>query len=470
MTTRDLHSRPQDESVGTESSDRREAILVGGLLGGLLSGLLLYAAGKLHLVLLGSIVGITSVSGGFVAWLILSLVLGGVYAGVAEDRFDVGDDPGTDATYGLGFGLAAAVLLGMVAVPGLAGADVPAINTTAIAAYLLLGVVTAVGYGASLRDAVPDVSIGSERTWAVVVGSLAGGLLSGVVFYTTAKGFLYQFGLIVGVGFDLTTSFVVWLVVAVGLGVVFLRTAAPTVGRGEDEMEGYATVGAVFGATAGIVVGMVLVPAVVGASTGLSPSVPYVDLTMLVGFLLYGVVLGAGYGAARGEAVDLPAYGSPTQRALAFGSLFGAFTGGLVIHQLAGSVWMLYFGSIVGSFTYTGSWLVWIVLSGVMGVGFQYGLAGNLDTYVEDLRDAVGSSGPLAGAMDDAEFTTTATVVGAVYGVVVAVVVGMILVPVVVTSTSGLSMPLPTTEAMVLAGYVVYGAFLGLGYGTLIEF
>lgn len=591
---------------------------MGGLLGGLLSGALLYATGtgQLRLVLLGSVLGTTSVAGGFVVWLLLSFVLAGVFGTLAEDRFDVGEDVATDATYGLGYGAAVAILLGMVVVPALAGADVPAVNTTGIVAYLLFGVVTAVGYGAVLRNEVPDVSVGGEDLQAAAAGSLLGGVAAGAVFYATAKGFLYQLGLIAGLGRDPTGGFLVWLVVALALGALFRRVAAPMVGRGEDELRGYARVGLVYGATLGIVVGMVLVPVVVGASSGASPSVPYVNGTMLVGFLLYGLLLGVGYawvsgesttlpagvggrfgpalpaavaggvvglvairvavgqvyflylgltaglgsgltagyvvwlalaavlawvfvrfgtaeepvsvtrsslrrglafgaivggamivllpvmyeastgntyasagsnlqvfvsyvlfggavGAGHGlgeEGAHLPALGTPVQRAVAFGSLFGAFTGGLVIHQLGGSLWMLYFGAIAGSFSYLGAWLVWIAVAGAMGAGFWYGLARNLDAYVEDMHDAAGSEGTLDRALEAAELTTTATVLGTVYGVVVAVVVGMILVPVAVTAATAHSMSLPTTEPMVLAGYVVYGTFLGLGYGTILEF
>lgn len=598
--------------------DRREATVVGALLAGLVSGGLLYVAAEIHLVLLGSVVGITSLTAAFGVWLVFSLLLGAAFGAVADGRIDVRDDLASDAGYGLGFGALAALVVGVVLVPALSGADVPAVNGRVIGAYVLFGVVMAVGYGASLRDRVPSVGVGGERATATLAGSVLGGLAGGAVLYAGAQGFLVQFGLVAGLGYDLTASFAVWLAAAVLLGAVYSRTAARTVGRGKGERLGHLKVGLIYGAVAGIAGGMVLVPVLAEAASGVPVSVPFLSASMLAGFLVYGLALGAGYGAVRSggrtvpesvadrvgptavagvagvvagglalrlaageiyfvylsltaklgasltaayatwaglalvlawvfvryvapeeapaglarasvlrglafgavvggalvallpamyeastgaaynyagknplvfvgylvfggavgagyglgrEGADLPAFGTRTQRAVVFGSVFGAFTGGLVIHQLAGSVWMLYFGSLAGTFTYTGSWLVWIGLSVAMGAVFWHVLARDLEEYVAALWEvAEGTDGLLEGWMERAELTTTATALGAVFGVGAAVVVGMVLVPVLVTVTSGLSMPLPTTEPMVIAGYVVYGTFLGLGYGTMQEF
>lgn len=619
MTTRDVRSRPQEEeSVGTRAGDRREATVLGALVAGLASGSLLYTSAPIHLVLLGSVVGLTSLTGAIVLWLGFSLLLGATYGAVAGDLVDPSAGYASHAGFGLGFGAVAALVAGTLVVPALGGADLPAVNGTVVAAYLLFGVVMGVGYGASLRDAIPTLGVGGERLTATVAGSLLGGVVSGALLYTAAQGFLVQFGVAAGLGYDLSVSLGLWLAAALVLGAVFSRTAALMVGRGSGELLGYTKAGLVYGTVAGILVGMVLVPQAVQSLRGIAAPVPYLDGTMLVAFVLYGGLLGVGYGAVRRkgralppavadrvgptaaaavggaflggvvlravlpiyfiylgitvgagntfaagylvwlvlslalgwvfarfvgpgedaisltrasvrrgvafgavvggallallpvmyeaatggayaipgknpivfvayllfgvgvgtgyglhrEGIHLPEFGTRTQRALVFGGLFGGFTGGLVIHQLAGTVWMLYFGSIVGTFTYTGSWLAWLAIALVLGVAFWYLLARDIDEYVLATWDlAEGSGGLLERSMERAEVTTTATGLGVLYGVGVAVVVGTIGIPVLVTVTSpGITIPLPTTEPMVIAGYVVYGAFLGLGYGTVLEF
>lgn len=603
--------------MGTGPVARREATALGALVAGLVSGGLLYGAAPVHLALLGSVVGLTSPSGVVVIWLVFSLLLGAAYGAFAGRVVDPRAGYASDTGYGLAFGAVAALVAGTVVVPALGGAAVPAVNGTVLVAYLLFGLVMGVGYGASLRGVVPTVGVGSERVAATLAGSLLGGLVSGAVLHAAARGFLVQFGILGGVGRDLASSFAVWVLVAVGLGAIYAVTAARTVGRGPGEALGHVKAGLVYGTVAAIVVGMVLVPLTLGAVGDASPPVPFVDSVVVASFVLYGLLLGAGYGAVTREGRTVPAplaqrlgptavagvagavaggavlgvatgpyyivhlsltaklgptltaavlawlllclalawvfvryvapgeeaisvtrsavrrgvafgavvggillallpvtyeaasgqayamshqnpvvfvayllfgvgvgagyglheeglrhveVGTRTHRAVVFGSLFGGFTGGLVIHQLAGPGWMLFFGSLLGTFTYTGAWLGWLAIALVLGAAFWYALARDLESYVAGLWDVVeGTGGLLERAMETGEVTTTATLLGLLFGVGAAVVVGMIAMPVAVTFLAPpLSMPLPTTVPMVIAGYVVYGLFLGLGYGTVL--
>lgn len=609
--------------MGDLPAGRREAAVVGSLLGGAVSGLAMQLIAPAHLVLVGAIAGLTSLSGGFAVWLLVALVLGGGFALLAESTVDVADALADGAKVGLGYGVATALVVGLVVVPAVAGAvskfhpPIPMESPTIVVSYVLYGLVLGTLYGGTLYGMVPAFGVWSDRGRATVAGSLLGGVGSGLVLVAAAPfalarlsaalqlgpsvaagfgvwlaftvilgiafskalakrvegtgmlvraGLIYGvvaavglgaiavpsvtagatrfepavpllapvvlgayvlYGLLLGVGYavglrrghllpgevgersgpllagalagtvvgggflaavvgikylvylgvtfqlgaTVARAWLAWVLLAGVLSVAFVRTIAPD--PGEADLVGTSVRrGALFGGVAGGVVVALLPPVLSGATEygfGMTAQNPLIFL----GYLLFGIALGGGYGLSIGG--FSPSVGTETQRAVVFGSLLGAFTGGLVVHHLAGRVWIQYVGSIVGVAGSIGySWLAWIGLCLALGTAFASFVDANIDAYVNSLTTLTARDERVRAvaepAVRNAALTSTAAGMGVLFGVAAAVVVGTLAVPLLVNLATPFGVAVPALEPFVVLGYVTFGLFLGVGYGTVLEF
>jgi hypothetical protein len=126
-----------------------------------------------------------------------------------------------------------------------------------------------------------------------------------------------------------------------------------------------------------------------------------------------------------------------------------------------------------GSFTM--AWAAWFVLALVLGGLFVALVRNTLDDYVNSLIMTTSRNGDLRQllqpALKQASVTTTSTAVGLAYGVALAVVLGAVGLPLLVENLTAFSMgPAPNLDGGTLLGFVLYGGFLGAGYGLILEF
>ena len=348
-------------------------------------------------------------------------------------------------------------VFGLFAVPALVGAiggwelQVPIGHFPIAFGYFLLGLGTTATYGLLRRhrvDLLTDV-----RSTAGLKGLIAGGTVGGVLLLALAKAHLLWLGTILRSGTP-GRGFVAWFIVCLPLAAVL----AIVPGQRFDAR------------TSALDAGM----------TGLIYGVGFAGLLAYVAFgfvfaAVYRDSLPLGQPQADFESVGA-SVGSRTARAYLFGSLFGALVGGLTIHHIGGPVYMRYIGSLFGmGGTFTMAWAAWLGLSLVLGGLFVALIRNNLDDYVnslimtssrnQDLRQL------LQPALKSAAVTTTSTVVGVAYGIALAVVLGAVGLPLLVENLTVFSMgPAPNLDGGTLLGFILYGSFLGAGYGLVIEF
>lgn len=381
---------------------------------------------------------------------------------------------------GFGYGVVLAVGLGMLAVPHYTTQmtewtiAVPNTNIGTIVGYIVYGTFLGAAYGSARHSGSVLPAVVRDHRDAVVFSSLLGGFLGGGVIYQAGgNAQMLFYGSLVGYAGSVPRSWAVWMGLTFLLGVFFVRYVRP-----RNESPGYlwrsTRRGLLFGAVAGIVVGGMLVPALVSATTTFEMPVPYLNPMVVAGYTLFGGVVGAGYGASfEDEGIAVAA---DTTKGVVFGSLLGGLMGGLVIHNLAGPVYIQFVGSLFGvEGSVAKSWATWIVVSLVFGAGFARVVSRSLNTYVDTMLDMTENNPDLRALlkpmMERAALTTTATSMGLVYGGVLALVVGALFLPFVVSSFTGFTFPFEFAMNLAyLFGFVVYGGFLGAGYGAIIEF
>lgn len=449
------------------------------LAGVYLGGLALLVIRPPHLRFVGTIIASGTQQRGLVFLLLMGLLLTLTVSRVAGVR--AAQAPFSTGIFA-GIGM---TVFGLFVVPALVGAiggwplQVPIGYFPIAFGYFLFGLGTAAAYGLLRRrdvDLVADV-----RSTAALKGLLAGGTAGGVLLYVLAQPHLLWLGTILRSG---TTGrgFLAWFIVCLPLAVIIAAVPGRRFEPGTSSLDA-GTTGLIYGLAYAIVAGAALVPAVIDGVTPLqSYPAPYVGLG-LVAYVAFGFVFAAVYrdslplGEPQTNFESVSAgVGSRGVRAYLFGSVFGGLVGGLTIYHLGGPVYMRYIGSLFkmgGSFEM--AWVAWFVLSLVMGGLFVALLRNKLDDYVNSLIMTTSRNRDLRQllqpALKQASVTTTATAVGLLYGVALAVVLGAVGLPLLVENLTAFSMgPAPNLEGGTLLGFLLYGGFLGAGYGLMLEF
>lgn len=467
-------------TAGGRLGNGTHGLLFGPLVGGLTGGAALYVLVPGHLASLALAVGVGPTAAGvWGVWLALSCVLSLVFVGTVART--VARGPGYVrglVSTGFAYGVVLAVALGAFAVPYAtsrvtdATLAVPNLNPGVAVGYVLFGTFLGAAYGSAVVSGSVLPTVVRDHRGAVVFSSLLGGLVGGgVVSQAAGPAQLLYYGSIAGNAGSVPRSWAVWLGTTLLLGVCYVRFVRP-----RDESPGYlwrsTRRGLFFGLFAGIVVGGMLVPALVNATSGFTLPVPHLEPTVLVGYVLFGGIVGAGFGASFDEAGL--ASGADRTKATVFGSLLGGMVGGLVVHHLADPAQIQLFGALFGvPGSITKSWATWLLLSLVFGAGYGRLVSRNLHGYVDRLAGAAAENPDLRAVLkpllDRAPLTTTGCLLGTGYGLVLGLVVGLVLAPMAVTLGTGFVYPYPSTNLAVLFGYVAYGAFLGAGHGSMLE-
>lgn len=462
------------ETGGAVGGEEARAAVAGSLAGGLVGGVALYVlAGPLFLRYVGSVTGLGGTVGrGFVAWLLWALVLGAGFALVAGRTTtayansvialtsrnetlrhlvlpSVRRAPMTTtaANMGLAYGVAAGIVVGVLALPALVTATtnfefVGAWHPLAVvAAFAVYGVALGAGYGASLEGALPSLRPSFEgHLGAAVAGGLVGGAVGAGLLYAVAPAHLRLLGAIVGSP-STGAGLGAFLVLAVLLGLVFSGTVARGVGRTAGYASALTAAGLGYGIAVAALVGAVAVPVLAGAVTGFQPSVPLAAPSVLLAYVVYGVALGATYGGARGR---IGGTLSPRASAILGGAVAGAVVGGAVL-DVAAEAHLMFAAMAFGLGPNQAYGLgVFVVLGLLFGVGF----------------------GAVAGGYIDERSPRLATaVVGLWFGLALGVGVGLFGVNALAAATSGADIPVPAGQfTPILAAYILYGIAVSLGY------
>lgn len=299
---------------------------------------------------------------------------------------------------------------------------------------------------------------------ASLVGSVLGGLVGGAVLYALTPRHLTFVGSAAGIG-GTQMGLVVWLAIAVAMGLVFASIVRPALDvyttvtswlttriaplrsltRPLTDRAPIATtasgVGLLYGLVMGVGVGLVAVPAAVGVN-----NIPVTNTTILAGYAAFGVFLGIGYGLTQEGVIPVPSFSfiSPTVRGTVIAPVLASvISGGIVYSQ--SPLYLRFLGSIAGSGSLTTGFGVWVAITALFGFLFaailrKHALRGN------------GTTG-----------------YGTVYGIVLAVFVGLLGVPALVTATTSYELGFESVSGMTLVAFAVYGWVLGSVYGNTVN-
>jgi uncharacterized membrane protein YagU involved in acid resistance len=273
---------------------------------------------------------------GVVVWFGLALLLGLAFVPLAARAVEYRIGLSRGLVVGTVYGAVLTGLVGAFLVPLLVRArgfpiDSPNTQPT-IFIYLVFGVVFGGVYASSRKsrlareEAPTSPAVGTTGQRAVVFGSLFGGAVSALVAYHLVSHTAILFmGSLVGRAGSVGTGFAVWLGLSLLLGTVFAVTVGPrlddytrsvdefaereqdvdeTLGRYLDSAPLTTTAtmaGFVYGVIVAVAVGAIAFPIAVNTVTGpgLGLPVPVLQPYLLLAFVVYGVIMGMGYGVVR---------------------------------------------------------------------------------------------------------------------------------------------------------------------------
>jgi hypothetical protein len=317
---------------------RGTPVLAGSLLGGAAGVLYVFAAKPEPTYFLAlSYLGVRpSWQLGVVIWVGIALLLGLAFVPLAARAVEHRVGLGRGLLVGGIYGAVLTGLVGTFLVPLLVrsrGFPIDSPNTQpTVFAYLVFGVVFGGVYAVLrkrrlAREAGPtSPAIGTTGQRAVVFGSLFGGVVSSIVAYHMVSHVAILFmGSLVGRAGSVGAGFAVWLGLSLLLGVIFAVAVGPrlaeytrsfdefaereqdvdeTFGRYLDSAPLTTTAtmaGFVYGVVVAVAVGAIAVPIAVNTVTGpdLGMPVPVLQPYFLFAFVLYGVIMGMGYGVVR---------------------------------------------------------------------------------------------------------------------------------------------------------------------------
>lgn len=313
-------------------------VLGGSLLGGAVGALFIYLVKPQPIYFLGlSYLGVRpDWQLGVVVWFALVFLLGLAFVPLAARAVEYRISVSRGLIVGTVYGAVLTALVGAFLVPFLVngrGFPIDAPNTQpTIFAYLLFGVVFGTVYAGLrksrlAREEVPtSPAIGTKGQRAVVFGSLFGGVVSGLVAYHMVGPVTILFmGSLVGRAGSVGVGFAVWLGLSLLLGMVFAVAVGPrlddytrsiddfaereadvdeTLGRYLENAPITTTAtmaGFVYGVIVAVAVGAIAIPIAVNTITGpsLGMPVPVLQPYFLLAFVVYGVIMGMGYGVVK---------------------------------------------------------------------------------------------------------------------------------------------------------------------------
>ena len=273
---------------------------------------------------------------GVVVWFGIALLLGLAFVPLAARAVEYRIGLGRGLVVGTAYGAVLTGLLGTFLVPLLVRSrgfpiDTPNTQPT-VFIYLVFGVVfggvyTALRKGRLAREEMPtSPAVGTKPQRAVVFGSLFGGAVSALVAYHMVSHVAILFmGSLVGRAGSVGTGFAVWLGLSLLLGTLFAVAVGPRLEEYTRTVDEFAEreadveealgpylesapvtttatmAGFVYGVVVAVAVGAIAFPIAVNTVTGpgLGMPVPVLQPYFLIAFVVYGVIMGMGYGVVR---------------------------------------------------------------------------------------------------------------------------------------------------------------------------
>jgi len=273
---------------------------------------------------------------GVVVWFGIALLLGLAFVPLAARAVEYRIGLGRGLVVGTVYGAVLTGLLGTFLVPLLVlsrGFPIDTPNTQpTVFIYLVFGVVfggvyTALRKGRLAREEMPtSPAVGTKPQRAVVFGSLFGGAVSALVAYHMVSHVAILFmGSLVGRAGSVGTGFAVWLGLSLLLGTLFAVAVGPRLEEYTRTVDEFAEreadveealgpylesapvtttatmAGFVYGVVVAVAVGAIAIPIAVNTVTGpsLGMPVPVLQPYFLIAFVVYGVIMGMGYGVVR---------------------------------------------------------------------------------------------------------------------------------------------------------------------------
>jgi uncharacterized membrane protein YagU involved in acid resistance len=313
-------------------------VLGGSLVGGAVGALVIYLVKPQPIYFLAlSYLGVRpSWQLGILVWFWIALLLGVAFVPLAARAVEYRIGLGRGLLVGTLYGAILAGLVGSLLVPLLVRArgfpiDSPSTESTIIA-YLAFGSVYGGVYAVLRKNRLAreqrptSPAIGTRGQRALVFGSLFGGAVSSLVAYHMVSHVALLFiGSLVGRAGSLAAGFAVWLGLSLLLGMVFAVAVGPrldeytrsidefaerdrdvdeTLGRYLDSAPLTTTAtmaGFVYGVIVAVAVGAIAIPIAVNTVTGpgLGMPVPVMQPYFLLAFVVYGAIMGMGYGVVR---------------------------------------------------------------------------------------------------------------------------------------------------------------------------
>ncbi|PSQ42919.1 hypothetical protein BRD14_03885 [Halobacteriales archaeon SW_5_68_122] len=401
-----------DEGAGQGSVLR--ATVLASLVAAVVSGVFVYGLQRLYMRYLGAAIGNGSPALGLVGWVLMTVVFGVIFAGLAGNHAESGN---STTGYGLVYGIVLAVFVGLLAVPAAVEATTQwpfpytRVSVSTLVGYGLYGLVLGSIFGKRInrRPLRPLFLVG--RTRSTVVTSLIAGAVAGALLVVSAPHYLVYFALIAGAGGSVPVGFVVFLAFAVFLGLGFAVYPARRVERRDLPGQSGLKLGAAYGVVLMLLAGVLVVPQFLGAATAFDPPAPNEGRGVPV---LGGALLGGGAGV------------------------------GFVFASTPQPIYFL-------ALSYLGvrpDWqlgiVVWFAIALLLGAAFVPLAARAVESHISTSRGAV---------------------VGLVYGIGLTAVVGTVIVPSVVRFR-GFPIEVPHTRAPILA-YAAFGLVFGAVYALL---
>ena len=408
-------------SAGTGSVGR--ATVLASLAAAVLSGGLVYLAGTLFFRYLGAAVGNGSPRLGFIAWVVLTVILGVGFAIVTAGQAKRGN---STTGYGFVYGIVLAVFAGLLAIPAVVTEvtqwefPLSHVGVSPLAGFALYGIVLGSLFWKRVngRPLRPLFLVG--RTTSTVLASL-----------------------VAGGGGSVPAGFIVFLLASMVFGAGFAVYPARRVERQDLPGQSGLKLGAAYGLVLLVLGGAIVIPQFLGAATAFDPPRPRAG--MLLSYLLFGVVLGFTYAVLEGPASATPGFVRGRGVPVLGGSLLGGAVGVLFVFLVKPQP--IYFLAL----SYLGvrpSWrlgvVVWFGIALLLGLAFVP-LAARAVEY------RIGLGRGLA--------------VGTVYGAVLTGLLGSFLVPLLVLSR-GFPIDTPNTQPTIFI-YLVFGVVFGGVYTAL---
>ena len=309
--------------------------VLGGVVAGAAAGAVVaYAASVtpgFYFRFLGGMVGQGSVGAGLAVWFGLALLFGVLFVPLAANYVEAKPGLARGLSVGGVYGGVLAVLVGMFAVPSATLLEAPYTNPPVVA-YFVYGLAFGGVYGV-LRDrtladerAPAPTAIGTRGQRAIVFGAMFGGSVGGLIVHHAVGAqpvAMLLMGALVGYPGSISVGWAVWLGLSLIMGMAFAVAVGPRldgyarsmdeyVGRDEDleavfgdvvdrsPMTAAATLaGLVYGIVLAVAVGAIALPFAINTTTQFSVSTPLLHPYFLLAFVLYGLVMGLGYGVVR---------------------------------------------------------------------------------------------------------------------------------------------------------------------------